>query len=137
MAHSEGVKMKRTRTWLALTVVAGLLAASGCGLVLFGAGAAAGVGAVAYVGGALKSTEQVPIDGVWDATVAAMKDLQFNVVSQKKDAISAEMIAHTADGRKITLKRVTDVLTEMNIRVDIFGDESLSRLIHDKIKQGI
>jgi hypothetical protein len=123
-----------TRT---LLIGAALLISTGCALLLIGGGAAAGAGTVAYIMGELKSTEEVSLARAWEASQAAMKDLEFSITSKEKDALSAKLIARGAGDKKIalTLKKVSDSVTEIRIRVDTFGDESLSRMILDKIKK--
>src|SRR5262245_842241 len=124
------------RVTLVLLCSALLLATSGC--LLFVAGAAAGAGAAgyAYANGVLKATEPSPLDNVWSATIGAMKDLQYSVTKQAKDALTGDLTARTATDKKIEiqLKKLSDNSTEISIRVGTFGDENLSRVILDKIK---
>ena len=70
-----------------LPLLASLLAfASGCALFAFGAAG------YTYAKGELKSTEPAPLDRTWDATVAAVKELQFPIVEQSKDALEARLV---------------------------------------------
>jgi succinate dehydrogenase/fumarate reductase flavoprotein subunit len=126
--------MRRWKWFDSAVLALGLATLAGCGAVV--AGAAAGAGAVAYVRGELKATHEAPLDDVVKATQAAIADLRFTLTSSDADAVSARFAASTADDKKIVvnLKKVTAALTEIRIRVDIFGDEELSRLILDKIK---
>jgi hypothetical protein len=100
-------------------------------------GAGAGVAGYAYVNGELKSTESAPLDRAWTGTLAAMKDLEFPIVSQQKNAVQADLTVRNASDKKTTiqLKKVTEGATEIRIRVGTFGDESLSRVILEKIKK--
>jgi len=106
------------------------------GCVAVAVGAAAGVGSYAYVSGVLKSTESASLDRTWSATQGAVKDLEFPVISQRKDALQAELIARTASDKKVSikLKKVSDTATEVRIRVGTFGDESMSLAVLEKIK---
>ena len=115
----------------------GLLMNSGCAAVLVGGAAAGGAGAVLYIKGELHSTEDVSLDRAWNATQAAIKDMGFTVTAKDKDAVSAELVALTADNKKISiiLNRKADNVTEISIRVGTFGDESMSRLILEKIRK--
>ena len=109
-----------------LAVLASLIAfASGC--ALFAVGAAG----YAYAKGELKSTEPAPLDRTWDATVAAVKELQFPIVEQSKDALEARMVAKNAEDKdiRIKLKKVADNSTELHVRVGAFGDEAVSHEI--------
>lgn len=113
-----------------------LLSSCGCVAALL-VGGGAGAGTVAYLKGELKSTEDAPIGSVWQAAHKAMKDLEFIVTSEEKDAFSAKLIAHGSDDTKmeIILESVSAKLTTLKIRVGIFGNESLSRLTLERIKK--
>jgi len=86
------------RKCLLLAAAAGLaVAGAGCAaLVVGGAVAAAGVGTYAYVNGEMEGTEAVSLDTAWEASQAAMTDLEFTLVSKKKDALQAELTSRTA-----------------------------------------
>ena len=115
-----------------------LLINNGCPAVLIGAGGAAGAGTYAYVGGEFTSTEQISLERAWEATKKAVNDLGFTVTRKEKDAYSSEfqLIAYGTGEKKIVikLKKQSSTLTEIAIRVGMFGDESLSRSILEKIK---
>lgn len=117
----------------------GLALTTGCILVAAGAGAAAGVGTFAYVRGELKSTLDASLDRTWRATQTAMKDLKFAVTKEQKDALQAELTGRTAADKKVLVKlvKLTNNATEVRIRVGTFGDESLSKLILEKIKANL
>ena len=108
---------------------------SGCVLFVVGAAAGAGVAGYAWVNGEIKATESASLDRTWNATLAAMKDLEFPVVSQAKDALEADLTVRNASNTSIniTLKKLDNASTEIRIRVGTFGDESLSRTILNKI----
>ena len=128
----------KTLSWLVLLGVVGvLLTTAGCALFLVGAAAGAGAAGYAYVNGELKSTESASLEQTTRATLAAMKDLEYPVTSQAKDALSAELTARNASDKKIVvrLKKISDTTTEVRIRVGTFGDESLSRVVLEKIKK--
>jgi hypothetical protein len=115
-----------------------LLTNDGCPAVLVGAGGAAGAGTYAYIDGEYTSTEQVSLERVWEATKKAANDLGFTVTRKEKDASNNEfqLIAYAAGEKKIVmkLKRRSNALTEIGIRVGMFGDESMSRSILEKIR---
>ena len=126
----------RHKNWSLITMLGIIsLLNSGCAAVLLGG--AAGAGTILYIKGELQSTEEVSLDTAWIATQTAIKDMEFVTGTTEKDAISAKLIAYTSDSREIqiTLKRKTDKLTEIGIRVGTFGDESLSRLILENIRK--
>ncbi|MCX7766060.1 MAG: DUF3568 domain-containing protein [Candidatus Sumerlaeia bacterium] len=127
-------------TWKQFSILAllgiTLITTGGCALLLIGGAAAAGAGTAIYLMGELKATEAVSFERAWNACEAGLVDLDFSITSREKDALSGVIIARGAGDRKITIKltRLSDRVTEIRIRVDTFGDESLSRFILDKIK---
>lgn len=114
-----------------------LLMNCGCAAVLVGGAAAGAAGTVLYVKGELHSTEDVSLDRAWNATQAAIRDMGFIVTANEKDAVSGTLVALTADNTKIkiVLNRKADNMTEISIRVGTFGDESMSRLILERIRK--
>ena len=100
------------------------------------AAAGAGAGAVAYVRGELEANVDTEYSKVVEATRLALKDLEFIKVSDDKDALKALIVAHTALDKKvaITLTNTGEKLTNIKIRVGVFGDEQVSQIILGKIK---
>jgi hypothetical protein len=117
---------------LALTV---LTFNSGC----LAAAAGAGATAVAWVKGELHTT----VNGSFEHSVAAanqaVQQLQFAKVSESKDALLAIIVARNAADKKIEIKleQVGGALTNVKIRVGIFGDEPLSLAVLEKIKANL
>ncbi|GAB63850.1 hypothetical protein KSU1_D0541 [Candidatus Jettenia caeni] len=113
-----------------------LLSGGGCA-ALRGGGAAAGT--VAYVMGELRSMEEASLERTWEAAQKTMEDLEFIVTSKQKDVLTARLIARGANDKKIViqLKKVSEDLTEVRIRVGTFGDESLSRQILERLKKNL
>ena len=108
---------------------------SGC-LAAIGAGAALGVGAVAYANGSLESMQDVSLARCWTATQLAMGDLEYTIVSERKDALEAELVSRQADDKKVTvhLKKMNEKTVKLTVRVGTFGDEAKSRLILERIR---
>jgi predicted nicotinamide N-methyase len=113
--------------------LAALPLVSGCGVVAAGA---AGAGAVAYVRGEMQSSVEHDLDTTYQATQRALKDLQFARIDDQKSGVDAQLISRTALDKKveIKLKKVTDGLTKVQIRVGVVGDQELSLTILEKIK---
>lgn len=128
--------MKHQRWLFPLVLVSASILSSGCALFLIGAGVAVGAGTVAYTSGELRAADEISMDRSWEASMKAMKDLEFRVTKSQKDALAGEIVARRADDTRIIvrLKSQTQQVTEIRIRVGTFGDEALSRLIYDKIK---
>jgi hypothetical protein len=114
-----------------------LLSNSGCVAFLIGGGA--GAGTVAYLKGELKSVVESSLEKTLQATQTALEDLEFPVTSKQKDAFSAELVARRGNDKKIEidLKKISEKMTEIRIRVGVFGDESLSQLILERINKHI
>jgi len=92
---------------------------------------------VAYVQGALTTVVSSPLPDVQKAVAQAMRiDLKFFVLTSSEDALCARYEARTALDEKVVIKleKIDDDTTRIDIRVGIFGDESLSRQILDVIK---
>jgi hypothetical protein len=131
---STEMKSKNPMRRLRLTILLGTLGlTSGCFLVAVGA---AGAGTVAYVRGELDATLGSPYSPVVDAAGRAVSQLQFTTVSVSRDAFNAEIIARTAQDKKVdvTVSRQADDLTTIKIRIGLFGNEEESRAILDRIK---
>ena len=110
--------------------------ASGCVAVVAGAGAG---GAVAYTEGRLSADLSADIGRTEQATRTAISQLQFVLVSDRTDALSGELIARTAQDKKvdIELSKSGDTVTHVKIRVGIFGNSEISLEILNKIKANL
>ena len=108
-----------------------------CGCAAVVIGGAAGAGTYAYIRGEMKGTENASLDRVWSATQAAMKDLEFTVSTQQKDALQARLIARTALDKKIeiNLAKISESVTEIKVRVGTFGDQTTSYAIVQNIEK--
>ena len=123
----------RFLSWAGLLLTVSL--SIGCPAVLVDG--AAGGGAVAYIRGELKTTEEVSLNRAWRAARMAMTDLEFSIASKEKNAFDGRIHASGASGKEIdvALKKIFPSRTEIRIRVGLFGDESLSRKILEAIKK--
>lgn len=124
------------KSWVMLAVMALLPLLSGCVAVLAGA---AGAGTVAWVQGRLDATLDANFDQAEKAANRAVTQLQFVKVNEEKDALTATLIARTAEDKKIEIKvvRVGDTTSRVQISVGVFGDEGQSLAILDKIKANL
>ncbi len=121
--------------FVALLAAAALAILPGCIVAAAGAGA----GAVAYVRGELDTTLTTDYSKVVESARDSIKQLEFAKVSDNKDALKAVIVARTALDKKveITITNTGKKLTNIKIRVGIFGDEQLSMAVLDKIKAGL
>ncbi len=108
----------------------------GCSSLPYGS---ATPGKVSYSLGELKSVEEAALDRTWDAVQKAVEDLGATITSRQKDALTANLIARGSNDKRIeiNLKKISEGLTDMRIKVGTIGDETLSRHILEKIKQNL
>jgi hypothetical protein len=117
----------------ALLAVAALPWLTGCVVVAAGA---VGAGAVAYVRGELESSVEADLDATYAAVQRALDKLEFARIEQRKSGLDAQLVHRTALDKRveIKLKKITDRLTKIEIRVGIVGDQELSLTLLDKIR---
>jgi hypothetical protein len=127
--------MSKTQMILMLLGVFAAGVSSGCVAAAIGAGA----GTVAYIRGDLEAEEAKGIDAVYKATLKAMDELELAVNQKSKDEMTATVATRDAEDKKITvkLKATATNSTKISIRIGIFGDETKSRLIYEKIKENL
>ncbi len=132
----QSAKMSVRRLLVALLL--GVSAAGLTGCVAVVAAGAAGTG-VAWYSGRLEANLDQNIEAVFAASQKALNQLEFANISNKKSSVDAQLVSRTALDKKveITLQKVTDRSTRVMIRVGVFGDETLSMSILDKIKAAL
>jgi len=128
--------MRKGQIFLALLLVSPVVLVEGCVVAVVGGGAA---GTVAYIRGDLEAVEAKDIGTVYKATEKALEELGLVVSKKTKDALSAKIIARDAQDKKITIKlnATTEETTKLSIRVGMFGKETKSRLIYQKIRDNL
>ncbi len=114
-----------------------LVFSSGCAVV---AGGVIGGSAAAYFKGVLKTKEPASFDKVWFAVVEVVEQQELEVTKKESKVGKALVEAKLRDQDKliyITVKYDKPEITDLHIRVGIWGDEDESRrilkLIHEKI----
>lgn len=124
--------VRRSASVAAFAALAFLPLFSGCTTTTPGPG---GVGVVAYGRGELSADVTHNLDEVFAASQRALGQLEIIKIDDKKTRVDAQILSRTATDKKIVinLNRVTDTLTKVQIKVGVVGDETLSRLILDKI----
>lgn len=136
--RSSAARLKTALTRpLAAALLGGvLLVSTGCVAVV--AAGAAGTG-VAWYRGQLEANLDHNIETVFAASQKALNQLEFANISNKKSSVDAELISRTALDKKVEvrLQKATDRSTKVIIRVGVFGDETLSLSILDKIKAAL
>ncbi|WP_164975983.1 DUF3568 family protein [Oleiharenicola lentus] len=106
---------------------------TGCVVVAAGA---VGAGAVAYVRGELASSVEADLEATYAAAQRALAKLEFAKIDQRKSGLDALLVHRTALDKRVViqLKKVTDRLTKIEIRVGVVGDQELSLTLLDKIR---
>ncbi len=106
---------------------------SGCGVLILG-GAAAGT--VGYVSGDLQATLEGSFADVVKAADGAISDNSITQVSRDEEPHSVAYELRTMQDDKIllTITRAAAHLTNVTIRVGVFGDEPLSRHVLGEIE---
>ena len=110
-----------------------VLLSTGCAAVVVGGAAA--VGTYTYKAGELIKTYNSNLEQTYQATMAGCTSLGLPVLEPQKDLSRASV--KTKDGERdvwINLKAQSSTTTVVSIRVGYFGDEAVSRRIHDAIQ---
>lgn len=128
--------MLKRKIFLLAMLAGATVLLEGCMLAAVGIGAA---GTVAYVRGDLESVESENIDSVYEAALKALQELELQPTRKSKDALGAEIITYDAQDKKITirLKSAPEGTTKLSIRIGVFGSETKSRLIYQKIRENL
>lgn len=136
MNYTNSLISKWSKVLLLVAAAALGLLQSGCVAVV--AAGAAGTG-VAWYKGRLEANVNADIDDTFKASQKALAQLEFAKIKDQKSAVDAQLLARTALDKRVEIKltRVSSGTTKAEIRVGVFGDESLSMLILDKIKTAL
>jgi glutamate synthase domain-containing protein 3 len=128
--------MPGKKVLLTVLLAGTVIVLSGCVAVAVGVGAA---GTVAYVRGDLEAVEPRNLADVYEATEKALEELELRVAKKEKDALSGTIVAKDSRNKtiKIKLHAGEDETTKLSIRIGMFGSETKSRLIYEKIKDNL
>ena len=110
----------------------------GCApLLFFGAGTAAGIGGYKWYKGALTVIFQAPYMETWDASLNALKIMNFDIKSKKHDLTTGKIEALRADNKPVavSLEYKSARETEVKIRVGFLGDLNASEAIKEEIRK--
>jgi len=118
-----------------MLLAASAVSLSGCLLAAVGAGA----GTVAYVKGDLEVVRPEGVAEVYEATKAAVAQLEYVTTESSKDATSAMVVARDSkdDKIKIKLEATPEGPTSISIRIGTWGDERRSNIIYNKIVENL
>ncbi len=111
--------------------------AAGCPAVLFGAGAAAGAGALAWQSGWLRGSIGEPLVRVHRAAKSAVADFKAKLDDEWLKPPSGLVDATLPDGRRVVVetKSLGPKETQVRVRVGLWGDQALSLKIFEQVKK--
>jgi len=68
-----------------------------------------------------------------------MKQLRLQMIKERKNLDSGLIVVRDAEGQeaKITLKSTEHGGTKVSVRVGLFGDQAISQLIYQKIRDNL
>jgi hypothetical protein len=129
----------KKRAAVALIVLACCFSLYGCPvLVVGGAAGAGGTGTYYYVEGEMKTDYYFSVDGVWSAVEKTIADMKGRDVEPDKQPDGGKIVAVIND-EKVTFRLVykDKDLTSLGIRVGLMGNESASKVIHDRVADNL
>ena len=128
--------MQKSQVFLTAFLVALVVLGQGCKTTMVGP---QGKTEAEYSLGGLKSEMPQDLTAVYNAAVKAVKDLELNISTENKDAMSAVIITRDSQDKKVTIKLLAtlDGTTKLSIRVGTLGSEAKSRLIYKKITDNL
>lgn len=129
------MREKIRRAKLGIVLAALLLTASCVATTLIGLGAAAAIGSYKWVEGTMEKDYPRPMQDVWNATLAACKDMQLNVVSQDYKPVEShiEAVAPPDTNVKIQLIARPNQITTVKVRFGLMGSQDASAYFHRRI----
>ena len=108
--------------------------------VIAAAGVTAGFGlaqgqAEAFINGELKAARMVSMELAWDATFSALDELEVPIRTTRRDEDDSYIRGRAEIGPeiKIQLKEKSPLITKIEIRVGMMGDQAVSRLVLARI----
>lgn len=110
---------------------------AGCAPIAFGLGAAAGVAGYKFYEGSLIVVFRSPFMETWDATHAALSEMNYNIDRSEHDLTKGTVYAKRSDNQPVTISMAYKSAkeTEVKIRVGHLGDEKGSMVIKEKIER--
>jgi hypothetical protein len=119
-------------------VLLGLVLTAGCvETVLLGIGAASAIGTYKWIEGTMEKDYPRPMGEVWNATLAACKDMNLKIASQQQGALESriEAVAPPDTNVKIQLIARPNNITTVKVRFGLMGNQDYSAYFHRRILQ--
>jgi hypothetical protein len=119
------------RASVALALCAGLASCAAPVVVATSGFSVLQAGTSAFISGELEAAIPKPIAEVFEAADASLRELQFTLGAAKLDEYNGYLYARETQRRRIeiTMEKKSPVVTKLNIRIGVFGDQAVSRLI--------
>lgn len=107
----------------------------GCALAWVGVGAGVGIGAYKFIEGRLEREYPLTYSMAWDATNAALENLQISISKSDRGNTKGSIDAVRKDGKRVlvSLKDRGQGVTTISVRVGLLGDRALAEDVHDEI----
>lgn len=120
---------------IATAIVAFALLINICGCVVLLAGAAAGAGTAVWLSGKLSQEVNASFEKSIAATRSALTALKLTVDKETTEQDVTQIMTNYSDGRTvwIDIRRVSDKITKIEVRVGATGDKETARKILQKI----
>jgi len=129
----------RKRAAVALIVLMCCFSLYGCPvLVVGGAAVAGGTGTYYYVEGEMRTDYYFSVDGVWSGVEKTIADMKGRDVEPDKQTDGGKIVAVIND-EKVTFRVMhkDKDLTSLGIRVGLMGNETASKVIHDRVADNL
>ncbi len=108
----------------------------GCEVLLIGGlGAGVGVGTYKFIEGKLERQYPLEYKKAWDATHAALANLQISISGSLNEGAKGDIEAVRKDGTRvlISLKDMGQKVSSIGVRVGTFGNREEAERIHNEI----
>ena len=128
---------KNRRLWIGAALLALTLAAGCVPMVLMGLGGAGAIGTYKWIEGTMEKDYPRPMGEVWNATLAACKDMNLKIGSQQQGALESrvEAVAPPDTNVKIQLISRPNNITTVKVRFGLMGNQDYSAYFHRRILQ--
>ena len=117
-------------------VLLGLVLTAGCvETMLLGLGASAAIGTYKWMEGTMEKDYPKPMGEVWNATLAACKDMNLKISSQQYGALESriEAVAPPDTNVKIQLVGRPNNITTLKVRFGLMGNVDYSAYFHRRV----
>jgi len=130
--------MRINRIWFFLSAAIFFLTTGCVPLVVGGAALGGGTGTYYYVNGEMQADYPQSLDKVWAACEKTLADFRAVDVRPSKEIGKGTIKSVIRDKKvEIILTYRSKNLTNVAIRVGVFGDETASQLLHDSIAENL